>query len=201
MNWNRMHFWHPHLEEDTGAAGGDGQQPVSLDQHLKDNPESQKELDRRITKALNTAHEKWEQEAQQRETEAAKLAKMTAEQKAEHERQKREKELSDREAALMLRELHAEAAKTLTEKKLPLILLDCLNYQDAEKCSASIDKVETAFRAAVQAGVEERMRGNIPGGTAGNGGPITKEQIMKEKDYAKRLRLIEEHQDLFVRKG
>jgi len=52
-----------------------------LDQHLKDNPESQKELDRRITKALNTAHEKWEQEAQQRETEAAKLAKMTAEQK------------------------------------------------------------------------------------------------------------------------
>ena len=167
MNWNQMHFWHPHLEEDTGAQGGDAQQPISLDQHLKDNPESQKELDRRITKALNTAKEKWEQEAQQRETEAAKLAKMTAEQKAEHERQKREKDLSDREAALTLRELRAQASQTLTEKNLPLSLLDCLNFGDAEKCNESIDSVEKAFRSAVQAGVEERMKGSAPKG-AGN---------------------------------
>ena len=197
MNWNQMHFWHPYLEEDTGAAGGDAQQPISLDQHLKDNPESQKELDRRITKALNTAHEKWEQEAQQRETEAAKLAKMTAEQKAEHERQKREKELSDREAALTLRELRAQASQTLTEKNLPLALLDCLNFGDAEKCNESIDSVEKAFRSAVQAGVEERMKGSAPGGIA-RPAPMTKEQIMQEKDARKRQMLIAQNPQLFV---
>ncbi len=197
MNWNRMHFWHPHLEEDTGAQGGEAQQPITLDQHLKDNPDSQKELDRRITKALNTAHEKWEAEAQQRETEAAKLAKMTADQKAEHERQKREKELSDREAALMLRELRAEASHTLSEKNLPLLLLDCLDFSGAEKCNESIDKVETAFRAAVQAAVEDRMRGNAPGNTA-RPASMTKEQIMQEKDSQKRQQLILQNSHLFI---
>lgn len=160
MNWNDMYFRYPMMEEDTGAQGGE--QPMSLDEHLKSNPDSQKELDRRITKALNTAHEKWEAEAKQRETEAAKLAKMTADQKAEHEHQKREQELTEREAALSLREMRAEASGTLAEKGLPMTLLDCLNYADAEKCKESIEHVEKAFRAAVQAGVEDRMRGSAP---------------------------------------
>jgi hypothetical protein len=87
---------------------------------------------------------------------------MTAEQKAEHERQKREDDLAKREADLNRRELRATAAQTLSEKGLPTTLLDCLNYQDADNCSKSIETIETAFRAAVQRGVEERMKGTTP---------------------------------------
>lgn len=166
MNWNRMHFWRPILEEDTGAAGGEGQQPQSFDDYLKEHPDHQKELDRRITKALNTGRENWEKEAEKKreeeKNEAAKLARMTAEQKAEHERQKREEEYQKREAALTMRELRAEASQTLAEKDLPLALIDCLNFSSAEKCNESIDTVEKAFRAAVQAGVESRMKGSAP---------------------------------------
>lgn len=167
--WTMLHFYAPMMEEDTGAGNGGGEpqeKPVTLDDHLKGNPDSQKELDRRITKALNTARENWEKEQAKKledeKTEAAKLAKMSAEQKAEHERQKREEEFAKRESALTMRELRAEASGTLAEKGLPLSLLDCLNFADAEKCNASIDTIEKAFRAAVQAGVEDRMKGSAP---------------------------------------
>lgn len=167
--WTMLHFYAPMMEEDTGIGNGGGEpqgKPVTLDDHLKGNPDSQKELDRRITKALNTARENWEKEQAKKledeKTEAAKLAKMTAEQKAEHERQKREEEFAKRESALTMRELRAEASQTLAEKDLPLALIDCLNFSSAEKCNESIDTVEKAFRAAVQAGVESRMKGSAP---------------------------------------
>lgn len=169
MDWKHCHFWRPLMEGDDGAGNGGGtppEAPISLDDHLRDNPESQKELDRRITKALETARGKWEKEAADRETEAAKLAKMTAEQKAEHERQKREEALTKREAELNRRELRATAAQTLAEKGLPAGLLECLSYQDAESCQKSIENMENAFRAAVQQGVEERIKGKPPTGTA-----------------------------------
>lgn len=145
-------------------------EPPTFDDLLKDKA-YQAEFDRRVTKALETAKAKWQQEEAAKieaaKTEAEKLAKMNAEQKAEHERQKREKELADREAALTLRELKAQAATTLAEKGLPAGLLDSLNYSDAEACSKSIDAVEAVFRSAVQAGVEDRLKGKEPPKTGG----------------------------------
>lgn len=146
--------------------------PPTFDDLLKDK-NNQSEFDRRVSKALETAKSKWaEEEAAKLEavkTEAEKLAKMNAEQKAEHERQKREKELADREATLTLRELRAEAAVTLSEKGLPKELIDSVNFKDADSCKASIEAVEKAFRAAVQAGVEEKLKSPTPkaGGGAG----------------------------------
>lgn len=142
-----------------------GAETQTFDDLLKDK-NNQSEFDRRVSKALETAKAKWaEEEAAKLEavkTEAEKLAKMNAEQKAEHERQKREKELADREALLTLRELRAEAAVTLSEKGLPKELIDSVNFKDADSCKKSIETLETVWRAAVQAGVEERLKGKTP---------------------------------------
>lgn len=139
--------------------------PPTFDELLKDK-NHQSEFDRRVSKALETAKAKWaEEEAAKLEavkTEAEKLAKMNAEQKAEHERQKRDKELADREALLTLRELRAEAAVTLSEKGLPKELIDSVNFKDADSCKKSIETLETVWRAAVQSGVEERLKGKTP---------------------------------------
>lgn len=138
-------------------------QPLTFDDALKANKDYQSEFDRRVSKALDTARLKWAEEEAAKlaeaRTEAEKLARMNAEEKAKHESEKREKELRDREAALSLRELKATAAATLAEKGLPNELLNSLSYTDAESCNKSIEAVETAFRAAVQAGVEDRMKG------------------------------------------
>ena len=75
---------------------------------------------------------------------------------------KKEKELSDREAAITRKELMAEAKNTLAEKNLPAGLAEVLNYADAESCNKSIAAVEKAFQAAVEAAVQERLKGGTP---------------------------------------
>ena len=183
--------------EDAGAGEGGGQpenggqQPgtktQTFDDVLKANPAFQAEFDRRMSKGLETAKSKWETDAQARmeaaKTEAEKLAKMTAEQKAEHERQKREEDLQKRERELNRRELRAEAAETLAQKGLPAGLLDTLNYGSAEACQQSITAVENAFRAAVQAGVEARLKGTAPAGSGGKGAEPDWNNMSDEEYY------------------
>lgn len=138
---------------------------MSFDDFLKGDG-NQAEFDRRVQKAVNTAvsnaQKKWEALTDDKLSEAEKLAKMTKEEKAEYLQKKKESELSEREAAITRKELMAEAKNTLTEKKLPVGLAEVLDYTDAEACNKSIAAVEKAFQAAVEAAVEDRLKGGKP---------------------------------------
>ncbi len=133
----------------------------TFDEMLKEGS-FQAEFDRRVQKALGTAKEKWSALMDDKLSEAEKLSKMNKEEKTEYMRQKQEKELLDRESAITRRELMAEAKNTLAEKKLPVTLAEVLNYTDADSCSKSIAAVEKAFQEAVQAAVEEKLKGGTP---------------------------------------
>lgn len=135
--------------------------PKSFDEILSDKT-YQAEFDRRVQKALETAKSKWETLMDDKVSEAEKLSKMNKDEKAQYMQQKREKELADKEAAITKRELMAEAKVTLADKKLPTGLAEVLNYADADSCNQSIAAVERAFQEAVQAGIEERMKGGEP---------------------------------------
>lgn len=171
---------------DQGAAGagegGEGNQGTqSFDDFLK-NPANQSEFDKRVAKALETQRGKMQSEIQTQienaRTEAEKLAKMNAEQKAQYEREKKDQELAKREAELTARELKATAKETLVSKGLPASLADVLNYENAEACNKSIEAVEKAFREAVAAGVDEKLRGGKAPKKAPDGAQLyTKEQI------------------------
>ena len=161
---------------ETGAEGGTGggsEKLPSFDDFLKGEG-NQAEFDRRVQKAIDTAigkaKEKWEAMTDDKLSEAEKLAKMTKEEKAQYLQQKKEKDLSAREADITRKELMAEAKNTLAEKKLPVSLADVLNYADADSCNKSISAVESAFQSAVEAAVNERLKGgdplkNPPGGS------------------------------------
>lgn len=145
----------------SGIDGAGGDEPggkQTFDDILK-NKEYQEEFDRRIQQALQTAKSKWDALMDDKLSEAEKLARMTKEEKAQYMQQKREKELSDREADITRRELMAEAKNTLAEKGLPADLADVLDYTDADSCKRSMETVEKAFQKAVQASVEERLKG------------------------------------------
>jgi len=146
---------------DQGNTEGAGKELKSFDDLLQ-NKDYQAEFDRRVQKALGTAKEKWTALIDDKLSEADKLAKMNKEEKAEYLRQKQEKELKDREAAITRRELMAEAKNTLAEKKLPVGLAEVLNYADADSCNKSMAAVEKAFQEAVQAAVEEKLKGGTP---------------------------------------
>ena len=152
--------------DDGAGAGEQGETGAeSFDDFLQKDG-NQAEFDRRmqkaIEKAVNKAQEKWRVLTDDKLSEAERLAKMTKEEKAEYQQKKREKELSDREAAVTRKELMAEAKNTLAEKNLPAGLAEVLNYADAESCNKSIAAVEKAFQAAVEAAVQERLKGGTP---------------------------------------
>lgn len=172
-NWNRMNLQlfadngDGDLESGSngGGTGSEGSKEMNFDDFLKEGG-NQAEFDRRVQKAIQTSltkeKEKWQAMTDDKLSEAEKLAKMTKEEKAQYMQQKKEKELSDREAAITRKELMAEAKNTLAGKNLPQELAEVLNYADAESCNKSIAAVEKAFQSAVQAAVEERLKGKDP---------------------------------------
>ena len=153
---------------------------MSFDDFLKGEG-NQAEFDRRVQKAIDTAvsnaQQKWQALADDKLSEAEKLAKMNKEEKAAYMQQKKEKELSDREAVITRKELMAEAKNTLVEKKLPVSLAEVLNYADADTCNDSISAVEKAFQEAVEAAVNERLKGGTPPKKAPEGENSLEKQI------------------------
>lgn len=147
------------------GTGGEGDNPPSFDDFLKTGG-NQAEFDRRVQKAVNTAvtkaQEKWQALADDKLSEAEKLAKMTKEEKAQYMQQKREKELADREAAITRKELMAEAKNTLASDGLPQELAEVLDYSDADTCKKSMEKVKEVFQRAVETAVEEKLKGGKP---------------------------------------
>lgn len=150
-------------DENSGANGEDT--PPSFDDFLKTG-DNQAEFDRRLQKAINTAvtneQKKWQAMTDDKLSEAEKLAKMTEEEKTKYLQQKREKDLTDREAAVTRKELMAEAKNTLASDNLPVELAEVLDYMDADSCMKSMEKVKSAFQKAVEAAVEEKLKGGKP---------------------------------------
>ena len=69
----------------------------------------------------------------------------------------RREALDTRESDLRRRELNARAHDLLKERGLPTALSTVLSFSDESALAVGIDALEKAFRAAVQAGVEERL--------------------------------------------
>ena len=152
-------------EGEGGEGGNGGDTAPSFDDFLKTGG-NQAEFDRRVQKAVNTAvtkaQEKWQALADDKLSEAEKLAKMTKEEKAQYMQQKREKELTDREAAITRKELMAEAKNNLASDGLPQELAEVLDYSDADTCKKSMEKVKEVFQRAVETAVEEKLKGGKP---------------------------------------
>ena len=123
---------------------------------------TQDELNAIIDKRLERERKDAQARIDKAVTEAQKLAKMSADERAEHERQELQKTLAQREAEITKRELRAEAKSQLSDKGLPIELAEILPYTDADTTNAAIVATEKVFRAAVEKGVTERLKGNAP---------------------------------------
>lgn len=80
-----------------------------------------------IGKMLSAERSKWEAEQEAKENEAKKLAKMNADEKQKYQLDQREQELADREKAIARKELTAEAKAMLSERDLPVELVNVVD--------------------------------------------------------------------------
>lgn len=131
------------------------------------------EAARQVEAAKAEAKAAYEQQLAEKLTEAEKLAKMSKEDREKYELQQRLAELEKKEQAMAARELKNEAIKTLSEKGLPMAVADFLVAENAEATAKRIDTFKGVFDQAVQAAVEERLKGKTPvtGGGSGTQSP------------------------------
>ncbi|CAG5332995.1 phage capsid and scaffold [Streptococcus pneumoniae] len=115
-----------------------------------------------IGKMLSAERSKWKSEQEAKENEAKKLAKMNADEKQKYQLDQREQELADREKAIARKELTAEAKAMLSERDLPVELVNVVDLTNAETVSESITSIQKAWEESVQKGVSERMKGSAP---------------------------------------
>lgn len=184
----------------TGAAGNE---PMSFDDFLKLEG-NQAEFDRRVQKATQTAvsnaQQKWKTLADDKVSEAEKLAQMTKEERAEYKNQKLQKELDAYKKKENLTEMAKTARKMLADEEIsiPDELLSHLVSDNAEDTKAAVESFVKLYKAAVQDAVKDALKGNPPkAGMGGGNHTMTKEQILAIKNPSERQRLIAENITLF----
>jgi len=137
---------------------------LNIPEEPETNPEEAMEA--KITAALSAARAEWEAametRLQQMLSESDRLSRMTEEERNAYQTSRREADLAAREKQLMERELRAEAIEILAQRGLPRELADAIGYTGRDAMLLSIDNIERVFRKAVQAGIEQRMKGEIP---------------------------------------
>lgn len=129
--------------------------------------------------------------------EANKLAQMNDKEKADHERQAMEKELADLKAEKAYNGMLTEARAMLKADGLnvPDEIVSALVTDSAERTQNAVKAFSGLFQKAVEDAVKEKLGGSEP--KRGSVSALTKNEILAEKDTAKRLKLIEENLHLF----
>lgn len=144
-------------EQETAGA-----ENMTFDQMLKANPAYQAEFDRRMTKGLTTAREKWAAEQAADQTEAKKLAKMTDEQRDRYNLKKEREAFNAEKAAFDRQRLTVETGKQLQQNGYDAAFADFLTGADAEATSANLEKFSGLMDAFRQSVTNSTMRGNPP---------------------------------------
>lgn len=185
-------------ETNTGTATIDNQeQTETQDDKLTFTPkEFDSEVDKRIANALQTAKAKWDEEKQTEISNAEKLAKMSASDRKEAEDKAKQEALDNREKELNMREYRYEAKHQLEENGLPDSFVDMVLSEDAETTKNNIGAIKAEFDKAIEAAVNEKLKGNNPK-AGGRTGTLTKSEILKVADTVERQRLIAENINLF----
>lgn len=145
-----------------------------------------------VQKRLAKEKAKWEKDyntkLEAEKAEAARLANLDATQRAEEEAKKRVATLEEREAKLKQAEDKLECENVLKERGLSTSFANFLLGADAEVTLANINSFETAFKDAVKAEVETRIKGKTPP----DGGGENKDGVVSKEDF-KKLPLFEQN--------
>ena len=162
------------------VGSNEGDEPISF----KNQSEFDSAVDKRMSKALETAQSKWEKDTQERIdkarndglTEGQRMAQMSEDERKQAEQAQQEEAAAKREAALVSRELRLEALEELTKRDLPKELVDAVVLTAADACKNSIEAIEKSFNTAVEQGVKKALAVSAQGVTPhNNGGSTTKE--------------------------
>ena len=159
--------------------------------------DEKKYTDADVDAIIDKKFAKWKSEQEAKENEAKKLAKMNADEKEKYQLDQREQKLADREKAIARKELTAEAKAMLSERDLPVELVNVVDLTSAETVSQSVAVLQKSWEQAVQKGVQEKLKGGAPMKQA----PVDSDSITKEEfarmGYQSRNELYQKNPELY----
>ena len=153
-----------------GTQGNEGDQGASgntFENFLKDG-KNQAEFDRRVSKAIETAlgnaKVKWQEDADQKAEEAAKVAKMNAEQKQQYEMDKLKRVNERLQAESVKNQLSRNAAGVLSDKGIEATqeVLDFVVGADEADTNARIDTLVKIVESQLKKAEIARATGTTP---------------------------------------
>lgn len=156
-----------------GAAGGEGNAPAGASDagggdKLKDTPPQGKpeDVQAKIDAAVAAAKAKWEKDYQKKaeaeKKEKERLSKLSGDERKAAELENNRKELEAKEAELKKKELKLEMVNVLADRSIPVQFMDYLLAEDNESTMKRITTFEKEFKKAVEAGVNEKLKGKVP---------------------------------------
>ena len=130
---------------------------------------------------------------------AKKLAKMNEEDKKQYEFEQLQNELADLKKKDAYYGLSKEASKMLSEHDIQVDddLLAFVVKDSAEDTQTAVNSFVSLINKKVAEGVKQALAGKSPKVNTSPGQPLTKKDILAEKDATKRIRLIQENPNLF----
>ncbi len=122
----------------------------------------QSHTDKQITKALETAKAKWQQEQLDALDESKKLEKMTQAEREKYQFEKAKKEFEQKKAEFEHAQLTVSVGAELQKRGLSADFSKYLTADNAENSKANIEAFEKLFNDAVQTAVNDRLKGGQP---------------------------------------
>lgn len=162
MNLRNLQLFAEEGEDSSNAATDGNQEPAEPKMPEEQPKDEKKYTDAEVDEIISKKYAKWQAKQEKEQNEAKKLAKMNADEKKDYQLKQREQELATREAEITRKELTAEAKTMLSERDLPVELVNVVNLTDADSVSESINAIQKSWEAAVQKGVSERLKGGAP---------------------------------------
>ena len=123
---------------------------------------SQTDLDNLAGKIRNEEKAKTEQAVKDAIAEYQRQAKLTEEEREKEAKSKREAELKAREDDITLRERRIQAQELLSQKNIPIDLVDFVIDLDENKTKDNIEKLAKTYNKSVETGVTDKLKGNPP---------------------------------------
>ena len=94
--------------------------------------------------------------------EERRQAKLTEEEREKEAKTKREAELKAREEQITLRERRLQAQELLSQKNIPIDLVDFVVDLDESKTKDNIEKLAKTYNKSVENGVTDKLKGTPP---------------------------------------
>lgn len=156
----------------------------------------QSESDRAVTKALQTAKEKWEADFLKKQEEEKKRKSLPAADRKTIELQEKEQALENKLAELARKELHYEAKDVMAEEGLPVEFAQYLLAENLETTQERITEFKNLWEDAIARATDEQLRQTTPKSAVKPASEVSYEQFV-QMDAGERGDFYDRNQALY----